>query len=297
MSRGGGLRSRHSVRLVAGLAVVLVSVALGATTTPPAVSVIAHRGASWYAPEHTYAAWDLALEMGADYLEQDLQMTADGVLVVMHDERLDRTARGPQPACSGPVIDHTLAQLCQCEVGSWFNEQHPDRVRADFVGLQIPTLQDVLSRYAGRARFYIETKNPEAAPGMEQALIRLLQEHDLLPGQSGAGAVIVQSFSPASLRRLHALEPELPLVQLAPARESSTGIRELLDEVARYASGIGPEQDDVDAALVGAAHERGLLVHPYTIDRPSDMDRLLALGVDGMFTNRPDVLRQHLQEY
>ena len=79
--------------------------------TPPGPIVIAHRGASGYAPEHTFASYDLAVEKGADYLEQDLQLTADGVLVVLHDATLDRTARGPAASCTGPVSEKTLAQV------------------------------------------------------------------------------------------------------------------------------------------------------------------------------------------
>jgi glycerophosphoryl diester phosphodiesterase len=143
------------------------------------VLVIAHRGASAYAPEHTLAAYDRALEMGADYIEQDLQMTADGELVVLHDDTLDRTTRGA--GCRGRVIERTLAEVKRCDAGSWFAERNPARARPEFAGERVPTLHEVFERYAGRARFYIETKNPEEAPGMEEALVALLRRHALLP--------------------------------------------------------------------------------------------------------------------
>ncbi len=273
---------------------LLVGITIGFTmqTDPP--TVIAHRGASWYAPEHTLAAWDLAVEMGADYLEQDLQMTADSVLVVLHDEDLERTARGQAADCTGLVIDKSLEQVRRCDVGSWFNERNPGRARAEFVGLRISTLEEVLSRYAGRARFYIETKNPDTAPGMEEELIRLLDRHALLPGDAEPGTVLIQSFSSASLLRVRALNPDLPLVKLEASRETGQSIARRLDEIARYAMGIGPSHADVDATLVEAAHAHGLVIHPYTVDAPADMDRLLGLGVDGMFTDRPDLLRQRI---
>ena len=251
---------------------------------------IAHRGASAYAPEHTFAAWDLALEMNADYLEQDLQMTADGVLVVMHDDTLDRTIRGPEQTCRGPVIDRTLAQLQRCDAGSWFNEAHPDRARPEFPELRIPTLEGVFERYAGRARFYIETKNPEAAPGMEEELLRLLHAFDLVPASLDDHTVLLQSFSPASLMKLRGLAPTLPRIQLAPWRETTASLRSQLDEVATYAQGLGPHYSDVDEALIDDAHERGLMVHPYTVDAADEMRRLIDVGADGMFTNVPDVL-------
>ena len=251
---------------------------------------IAHPGASAYAPEHTFASWDLALEMNADFLEQDLQMTADGVLVVLHDDTLDRTTRGLEQHCSGPVIERTLAELENCDAGSWFNEEHPDRARPEFEELRIPTLEAVFERYAGRARFYIETKNPTAAPGMEEELLRLLHAFDLVPASLDDHTVILQSFSPASLMKLRDLEPTLPRVQLAPGDETVASIQSQLSEVAAYAQGLGPHYSDVNAALLDEAHELGLMVHPYTVDAPEEMRRLIGIGVDGMFTNVPDVL-------
>src|SRR5262245_58786795 len=97
---------------------------------------IGHRGASGYAPEHTFAAYDLARALGADYLEQDLQLTSDGVLVVLHDTTLDRTARGLAANCTGLVADKTLAQIKTCDVGTWFNEANPTLARPEYVGLK-----------------------------------------------------------------------------------------------------------------------------------------------------------------
>jgi glycerophosphoryl diester phosphodiesterase len=256
-----------------------------------AATVVAHRGASAYAPEHTFAAYDLALEQGADYIEQDLQLTADGELVVLHDETLDRTARGPAESCTGPVHDKTLEQLRQCDMGSWFNEAHPDLADPAFVGLKIPTMREVIERYGDDARYYVETKAPDAQPGMEQALLDLLDETTLTGERATRSRrVIVQSFSAESLQRIRERQPELPLVLLLYA--SGTPIAgSTLDDAAKLAIGIGPSSANVDAALVDAAHERCLDVHPYTVDDPAAMSTLLAAGVDGMFTNAPDVLR------
>lgn len=251
--------------------------------------VVAHRGASAYAPEHTHAAWEMALDMGADYIEQDLQMTLDGVLVVLHDETLDRTARGA--GCTGRVIDRTLAEIRECDVGLWFDERVARDAGTSFAGERIPTLDEVLGRYRGRARFYIETKNPEEAPGMEEALVGLLREHGLATGSTrdGLPVVIIQSFSAASLRTMQRLAPDLPRVQLLP-NENRDGIVARFDAIAEYAHGIGPSRHSVDSTFVRAAADRGLVVHPYTVNDEADMQRLLELGVDGMFTDRPDVL-------
>ena len=259
------------------------------------VQVIAHRGASWDAPEHTAAAWDLALAQGADWIEQDLQMTRDGQLVVLHDDSLDRTARGPAADCTGLVREKTRTQLANCEVGSWFNAEYPDRAQASYVGARIATLDEVLTRYAGRARFYIETKRPEDAPGMEDSLLAVLRRHGLVGRGAQEGRVLVQSFSPASLRRLHALEPRLQLVQLWDDDIAPDRLEALLDSVRAYAVGFGPARRLVSQRLVDAAHARGLDVHPYTVNAEPVMAFLFDLGVDGMFTDRPAALRAMLR--
>lgn len=267
-----------------------------AGTPVAAATVIAHRGASTYAPEHTLAAYDLALAQGADYIEQDLQQTADGVLVALHDDTLDRTARGPAGSCTGAVSTKTLAQLRECDVGSWFNDAHPDLADPGYVGLRIPTMGEIVERYGPGVRYYIETKSPDAQPGMEQALLDLLDETGLALPATRSRQVLVQSFSADSLRLLHSLRPDLPLVQLLPASRSAIEVA-TLDDVREYAVAIGPASIDVDPALVDAAHARCLDVHPYTVDEPDEMARLLDAGVDGMFTNAPDRLLAQRDEH
>ncbi len=280
-----------------------------ATTTPlldaPA-TVIAHRGASGLAPEHTFAAYDLAVEQGADFIEHDLQLTADRVLVVVHDATLDRTARGPAESCTGPVATKTLAQLRQCDVGSWFNEANPALAKPEYEGLPIPTLAEVVARYGTDVRYYIETKAPEAQPGMEQALLAVLDDAGLTDagspddGSTDAGSradlttapVVIQSFSAASLRLVHDLRPDLPLVQLVTVGTDDPLGPAQLDDIADYAVGIGPLSALVDETVVAAAHERCLAVHPWTVDDRAEMARLLDLGVDGLFTNLPTVAIQ-----
>ena len=253
--------------------------------------VIAHRGASGHAPEHTLPAYDLAVEMGADFLEPDLQMTRDGVLVAFHDATLDRTARGPAQHCTGPVRERTLAEIRRCDVGSWFNERFPDRADPAFEGLQVVTLHELLERYGSRVRWYPETKEPAANPGMIEALLDLLQDHDLRESAVERKQVLIQSFDPASLRSIRELDPELPLVQLLPRQAlDDRSAAEVLEEVAGYARGVGANHTLVDAEFMAAARERGLFVHAWTVNDAEGMDRLLELRVDGVFTDFPDRL-------
>jgi glycerophosphoryl diester phosphodiesterase len=244
--------------------------------------VIAHRGASGYAPEHTFASWDRAVEIGADYLEQDLQMTRDGVLIVMHDETLDRTARRDGAPVTGRVIDRDWAELADLDVGSWFDPRFADQ--------RIPTLDAVLKRYPDH-NFYIETKKPEDAPGMEEALLGLLHEHGLIEPSRAYWRVLIQSFSEASLRKMHAAEPDVPMIQLLHRGFDAPGGPEAyMKEIATYAVGIGPHWSDVTPDLMRAVAAACLHVHPYTIDDPAEMRRLTDLGVHGMFSNYPDRL-------
>lgn len=248
--------------------------------------VIAHRGASGHAPEHTFAAYDLALQLGCDFLEQDLQMTRDGVLVCVHDETLDRTASG----CTGRIIEQSWADIRACDVGSWFNRANPQRARTEYVGQRIPTLDAVLARYRERSAFYVETKKPEEAPGMEAALLDLLARHDLLDAARREWRVVIQSFSEASLRLIRERDAGLPLVQLVEEGTAGPAIRAMLPRIAEYAIGIGPAYTDVDGLLVAEAHRLGLHVHPYTVNGEPEMRRMIEARVDGLFTNFTDRL-------
>jgi glycerophosphoryl diester phosphodiesterase len=265
-----------------------------ASKTESTVLDIGHRGASGYAPEHTIPAYDLALAQGADYIEIDLQMTKDGVLVAVHDDTLDRTARAPEGVpkrfCTGPVIERTLEQIKMCDVGMWFNETYPQYASDEYVGLQIPTLEEIFQRYGTSVNYYIETKNPEAAPGMEEELLRLMDEYGLTEPAEENWHLLIQSFSAESLMKIHEMNSDLPLIQLYSSAETSESIQASLAEVSTYAVGIGPSMTDVDTALVEAAHALCLDVHPYTVNETADMQALIDLGVDGMFTNFPDRL-------
>lgn len=243
--------------------------------------IIGHRGASGYAPEHTFASWDLALEMGVDYIEQDLQMTSDGVLVVMHDNTLDRTTSG-----AGEVIRHTFAEVQQLDAGSWFDPR--------FADARVSSLRQVFERYGRDVNYYIETKNPEEAPGMEEKLLELIDEFEFREGATERRQILIQSFSTDSLRKIQRMEAKLPLIQLIPKEYTSEQIQRLMPEVSRFAVGIGPARTSVDRALVDAAHALGVDVHPYTVNEIPEMQRLVGIGVDGMFSDYPDRLGQVL---
>lgn len=246
---------------------------------------IAHRGASGYAPEHTFYAYDKAhKEFNADYIELDLQMTKDGNLIAMHDEDVERTTGN-----KGRVEDYTTKELKQMDVGSWFNKKYPKYAKKEYKGAKIPTLEEILDRYGDNANYYIETKSPDVYPGMEEKLLHSLEKHNLLSNQKlNKGQVVIQSFSQESLLKVANMNNQIPLVQLVDENKLSTFNSEDLKFISSYAIGVGPDYSDLDEQMVQKLHNYNLKVHPYTVDTEKDMQQMFNIGVDGVFSNYID---------
>ncbi|MCP1303090.1 glycerophosphodiester phosphodiesterase [Halomonas sp. R1t8] len=287
------------------------SLALAADATPLAeqlddlsrFQVIAHRGASGHAPESTLAAYELAHRWGVDYLELDAQLSADGEVVLFHDGSIERTSDG-----EGHIHDYTLAELKALDTGSWFQEAYPDRLDEDYRGTQILTLDELFDHFGHTTRYYIETKSPDLNPGLEEALVERLEAYDMIE----QGQVLVQSFDQESLLKVRDLNQDVPLIQLlwySPSEQDNATLTEwnnttpgadtIRDEdferIAEYAVGIGTNaiyqgQPVIDADFVHQAQKNGLSVHVYTINEQEDMKRVMALGVNGLFTDYPDRL-------
>lgn len=252
----------------------------------------AHRGASGYAPEHTLLSYEMGEKMKGDYIEVDLQMTKDGELIAMHDEKVDRTTNG-----TGFVKDMTLAEIKQLNAGSWFNEKYPQYAKPEYEGLQVPTLEEVFEKFGRGAKYYIETKSPNVYPGMEEKLLELLEKYKLTGENDRSSHVLIQSFSPDSLKKIHEMDPDLPLVQLKSYQTPASITDEELENIKQYAIGIGPNFTKIDKAYVQKVREHNLLIHPYTINEKEDMRKALEWGVTGLFTNFPDRFNEVIQEY
>lgn len=253
---------------------------------------IAHRGASAYAPEHTIPSYKMGDRMKGDYIEIDLQMTKDGHLIAMHDETLDRTTDG-----TGQVKDYTLAQIKKLDAGSWFNQKYPQYAKKKYEGLEVPTLDEVFKHFGNNKKYYIETKAPEVYPGMEEELLRILKKHGLTTKMKlKNGHVLIQSFSQASLLKMHHLNPDVPLVQLLWYETPGKITDEELETIKQYAIGVGPNFQKIDREYVQQVLKHGLEIHPYTVNQKADMKTLIDWGVTGMFTNHPDRLRKVLIE-
>lgn len=285
--------------------------------------VIAHRGASGYLPEHTLPAYALAYGLGADYIEPDVVMTRDGVLIALHDITLQDTTN----------VEQVFPERARTE-GEWFaadftleeikrlsaQERLEGRFRQDSRGFQVPTLEEViqmvqeLNRLTGcKVGIYPEVKESSFHRNeglhIEEALLELLQQH----GYEGPkDRVFVQSFEPDSLKFMRStLGTRLRLVQLISSDPVYDPLvtPQGLDEIATYANGIGPSKLRIEDEhghsvnnnmLVRLAHARNLVVHPYTF-RADQLTAAYAslkqelrrfyfhYGVDGLFIDQADI--------
>lgn len=245
--------------------------------------VVAHRGASAYRPEMTRAAYELAIEQGADSVECDVRLTADGHLICAHDARLDRTCDG-----HGSFASMTLEQLRQVDFGSWKGGKPA----------QILTLDELLGllRDAGPAvGLACETKHPNRFGGaVERAVLETLDRFGLghpKPSQDVAHAPVrIMSFSAAALQRVRAARPTMPLVYLTERRPRIDDVPPFVRAHPEIA--IGPGIDQVRAQPQTIPTERE--VHVWTVDEDEDFRLCVELGVRAIITNRPDVALRHL---
>ncbi|GAA3181144.1 glycerophosphodiester phosphodiesterase [Blastococcus jejuensis] len=268
--------------------------------------VVAHRGATAEAPEHTLAAYRHAAEIGADGVEVDVRLTRDGVLVCVHDRRVSSTSNG-----RGVVSALRLDELEQFHFGArrarrvdrWAGDEitsvtdEPDV--EDGLVLTLERLLDYATASPDRVRLAIETKHPTRhTRKVEEALVDALRRFGLLGNGrpvewSGKPAVRVMSFSQLAVRRMHELAPGVPTVQLIGKRLRPVR-RELLLGGDATAVGPGVALLRSDPDYVADAHAAGKEVHVWTVNSAADMDLVRELGVDVAITDHPDELMQRL---
>ncbi|RKE20156.1 glycerophosphodiester phosphodiesterase [Streptomyces sp. TLI_171] len=249
-----------------------------------AVKVIAHRGSSAALPEHTEEAYRRALEEGADGLECDVRVTADGQLVCVHDRTVHRTSDG-----QGVVSAMTLDQLSRLDFGSW---KHPEQPQPSSI-LTLERLLELVADAGRRVELAVETKHPVRYAGrVEAELLRMLGRFGLLPATPEESTVRVMSFSELALHRVRRAAPALPRVYLWERRLPVLGRTRSLPGGAAIA-GPGIELVRRDPGMVTALRRAGHRVHVWTVDRPEDVELCLELGVEALITNRPaEVLAQ-----
>jgi glycerophosphoryl diester phosphodiesterase len=297
--------------LTSALALTMIAPLVRAQESPVPKRLVAHRGASAYAPEHTLASYRLAIQQGADFVEQDLAVTKDNVLICLHDESLERTTnvedvfpdRGVVDQATGRkqwlAMDFTLAEVKRLDAGSWFDGR--------FAGERVPTWEEAVAAVGTAAGLYPELKTPGLyrARGIDQTALFVESVTRLALDRRAAGSMIVQSFDDQPLRELARRLPAIPRTFLIDTRDGGKWLApEGLAVIARFATGIGPAKGLLDGRpeVVKAAHAAGLTVTPYTFTTRvtsattrfatvKDEMRyyLWELNVDAVFTDNPDL--------
>jgi glycerophosphoryl diester phosphodiesterase len=241
------------------------------------VWVIAHRGASGYAPENTMAAFRRAVELGAQFIETDLQITRDARVVAIHDSTLDRTTNG-----RGPVHVQALEQIRALDAGQWFGSRGSET----FAGERIPTLNQIF-QFAQEhdVNFYLEIKSG-ANWGVEHAVVAAVRELDAI------ARVVILSFDESALDSVYRLDETIMTGFLCEIPSN-----DLVQRAVRLgARQLAPRGDLITPELVKKAHAAGLQMVTWTINDPDQMRRLIAAGVDGIMTDYPDRLVEVLKE-
>jgi len=294
--------------LFSGVLALLIVATAGALAQPARQS-IAHRGASGYAPEHTAAAYKLAMEQKADFVEQDLGVTRDNELICIHDDTLERTTNvaklfperasanvlSQTPGRHWLVNDFTLAEIRRLDAGGWF--------KPEFANARIQTFQEAIDLVRGKAGMYPELKSPQLykSRGIDQVklFVAVVRKNGLeKPESLRTTPVIIQSFDEEAIRRVAVDLPTVPRVFLTSRDEDVTEPR--IRELAKFSTGIAPEKFVIarHPELVQRAHAAGLTVTSWTFRAdektsfPSVRDEmshfLYTLGIDALFTNNPD---------
>lgn len=254
---------------------------------PP--TVVAHRGASARTPENTLAAIDEAARLGFSWVENDVQRTKDGELVVIHDDTLKRTTNAEEvfPGRSPwKVKDFTAAEIARLDAGSWFGPA--------YAGTRVPTLKQYMRRVEhNHEKLLLEIKNPELYPGIEQQTLKLLSNEGWLD-RAHLDRLVVQSFSADSLRIVHGLKPALTTGYLGRPSVAH------LNAYARFTDLINPSFGTISRGYVAAVHAydgphgRPLKVFTWTVNDGATARTVDRYGVDGVITNKPDVVREAL---
>jgi glycerophosphoryl diester phosphodiesterase len=292
----------RAVRSARSVAVAAVGLSLLATSSHvvPAADVrqppmkrttggpvlVGHRGAAGTAPENTVAAFREGRASGADFIEVDVQLSADGVPFLFHDDTPARTTNAEEvfPGRSAdPITSFTWSELQQLDVGSSFHER--------FAGERIPHLDDAVDDADQTTGVYIEIKAPWNSPGIEQLVADELLTHPAWRKLVAADKVQVIGFDESSNRRFAALAPEVMLQQLTFAVPNPV----LLASWSTYADSVGAYYRLVDAQDVAAVHAAGLVMSVYTVNSREAVSAMAGLGVDAVTTDFPLQSRRHLR--
>jgi glycerophosphoryl diester phosphodiesterase len=250
------------------------------------VEIVAHAGGLAAAPQNTVAAVQLAVRHGADVIENDFQVTADGKLVVIHDTSLAMTTNVEEvfpDRAPWNVGDFTLAEIRRLDAGSWF--------APEFAGQRVPTLREWARAVGDDTDMLIEAKTPELYPAMEAIVTRELATRPVFRRALRQDRLVVMSFNHPWLQALHRLSRDVPIGLIYAWRPTP----EELEVASRWADSFVPAMSVVDRETVTAARRLGLRVFIWTVNLPADMQTLVGWRVDGIITDVPALLRRTLR--
>jgi len=253
---------------IIGIFLLMMGAMMCKQTESEGFIVIAHRGASRAAPENTLSAMKKAIEFGADYAECDVFQTKDGEIVLFHDEEMERTT-----GKEGMIWDYTLAELKGLEVGSWFKE--------DFRGEPIPTLREVIKLVKGKIKLNIEVKISGNDPDIVQKVV------DIIRSENFSKECMVTSFEKPVIEKVKEIAPEL-ITGFIFDEEHPPDIFEGNWEY------VCSKRNIVDEAFVQKAKQNGKRLNVWTVNYPAEMKKFIDLGVDGIITDVPDLLKKIL---
>ena len=246
------------------------------------IHIIAHRGGSNLAPENTLAAFQNAIDLGVDMIEIDIEQTSDSVVVVIHDDRVDRTTNG-----FGAVDSLRYDEIKKLDAGSWFDPQYKDE--------RIPTLDQVMELIDGQVILLIEIKSGgERYPGIERRTVESILKYH------AKSWVVVQSFNLKAVERIETLDRGIKTFYLLGRNFESYYRENILqagnhDPVSFGFDGLAVHYSVLDPGIIEKIKNHGLGIYTWTVDEPEDMDRMIQAGVGGIITDSPDLLLAKLK--
>ena len=243
----------------------------------PSPTIFAHRGASAHAPENTISAFKLALHHNADAIELDAKLSADGHVVVIHDQTVDRTTPS-----SGQVGDLSLSELRALDASSHFAITYKNET--------IPTLEEVFDSCGGQIFINVELTNyASIKDDLPDKVAQLVKKHKLEEN------ILISSFNPLALWRMNRLLPEVPIGFLSLPGRRGVWARSHLGRILVPYQALHPELGDASSSLVKRVHQLGQRVYVYTVNRGRDLRRMFELNVDGIFTDNVPLAREVLK--
>ena len=243
-------------------------------------TVIAHRGASAYYPENTMISFEGAIAMGADMVELDVQLTRDGEVVVFHDEKLSRCTNS-----KGKISDYTFVELQKLDAGSWFDKKYQ--------GAKIPTLEEVLKLCRDKIAVNIEIKTEAVTEkirdGIEEKCLKIVGQNSMQEH------IVFSSFDPRAIKHLKEIDSTVITAVLFEKKHYGVKLpAQILDSLA--ANAFNCSQDELSKKWLTNIKANNIPVNIYTVNDKKNMRRFLKMGVNGIFTNKPDILKMVLTD-